>query len=168
MCDALRILGLDPGLAILGYGVVDREPGGIYRVVDYGCIYTEAHTPFASRLLKIERGVHALCEKFHPDAIAIEELFFARNVTTAIMVAQARGVALAAAAHNTDELYEYTPLQVKQAVVGYGRADKAQVQEMTRLILDLKTIPKPDDAADALAIAICHGNSADMPSQTHI
>lgn len=162
------ILGLDPGLAILGYGVLDYKPGGDYRVLDFGCVQTKAHTPLPDRLVHIGRGVELLCRKFTPDAVAVEELFFNRNVTTAIMVAQARGAILMCAAQYTPELYEYTPLQVKQAVVGYGRADKQQVQDMVRRILRLHDIPKPDDAADALAIAICHANSSDMPQSSLI
>lgn len=162
------ILGLDPGLAILGYGVVEYLPGGVFKPIDYGCVYTRAHTPTPQRLLKLEKGVQQLCDQYHPDAVALEELFFYRNVTTAILVAQARGVALATAAKNVEDLFEYTPMQVKQAVVGYGHADKHQVQEMVKLILHLKSIPKPDDAADALAIAICHANSSDMPQSFRI
>jgi crossover junction endodeoxyribonuclease RuvC len=156
------ILGVDPGLAILGYGVVEYA-GGNLKVLDFGCVYTKAHTPLPQRLLRIGQGVELLCAKYKPDAIAVEELFFNTNVTTAIMVAQARGAALMSAVKYTEQLYEYTPLQVKQAVVGYGRADKHQVQEMVRILLNMNGIPKPDDAADALAIAICHANSSSMP-----
>lgn len=162
------ILGMDPGLAILGYGVIDYQKGNQYTVLDYGCVFTKAHTPMPERLMKLADGVQALCQKFQPDAIAMEELFFNKNVTTAIAVAQARGVILQQAARYSSELYEYTPLQVKQAVVGYGRADKHQVQEMMRLQLHLAEIPQPDDAADALAIAICHANSSDMPQNFRI
>jgi crossover junction endodeoxyribonuclease RuvC len=162
------ILGLDPGLAILGYGVVEYKAGGTFRVLDYGCVTTKANTSLPQRLLYIGQGVEQLCLRFSPDAVAAEELFFSRNVTTAIMVAQARGAALMCAARHTGNLFEYTPLQVKQAVVGYGRADKHQVQEMVRLILHLSEIPKPDDAADALAIAICHAHSSDMPQSSMI
>ncbi len=157
------ILGLDPGLAILGYGVIDYTPGCNFKVLDFGCVYTKAHTPLPERLLRIGQGVELLCTQYAPDAIAVEELFFNKNVSTAIMVAQARGAALMSAARYTQKLYEYTPLQVKQAVVGYGRADKHQVQEMVRILLNMCGIPKPDDAADALAIAICHANSSDLP-----
>ena len=162
------ILGLDPGLAILGYGVIEYEQGCSCRVLDYGCVYTKAHTPLPERLLRLGQGVEMLCTQFCPDAIAVEELFFNKNVTTAILVAQARGAALMSAAKHTQQLYEYTPLQVKQAVVGYGRADKHQVQEMVRILLNLCETPKPDDAADALAIAICHANSSDLPLTTLI
>ncbi len=162
------ILGLDPGLAILGYGVVEYQAGYDFKVVDFGCVYTKAHTPLPERLLRIGSGVELLCQQYSPDAIAVEELFFNKNVSTAIMVAQARGAALMSAVKHTRQLYEYTPLQVKQAVVGYGRADKHQVQEMVRLLLHMSEIPKPDDAADALAIAICHANSSDLPLTTMI
>lgn len=162
------ILGVDPGLAIVGYGVVDYRPGGVFRVVDYGCIFTEAHTPLPKRLIRVYDGMQQLIDTYQPEAIAMEELFFNKNVKTALMVAQARGTALTCAAKNTQELYEYTPLQVKQAVVGYGRADKHQVQTMVQRLLGLSEIPKPDDAADALAIAICHANSCEMPQSFRI
>ena len=154
------ILGLDPGLAILGYGVIEVLPGKKMRAVDYGCVYTEAQTPLPDRLMKISDGIGQLFDVFKPDAVAMEELFFAKNVKTGIMVAQARGVALEGCARRTRELYEYTPLQVKQAVVGYGKAEKRQVMELTRNILGLRKIPRPDDAADALALAVCHAHSA--------
>ena len=154
------ILGLDPGLAILGYEVIEVLPGKKMRAVDYGCVFTEAHTPLPDRLMKISDGIAMLFETYRPDAVSMEELFFAKNVKTGIMVAQARGVALEGCARRTKELYEYTPLQVKQAVVGYGRAEKQQVQFMVKTLLQLREIPKPDDAADALAIAICHAQSA--------
>ena len=153
------ILGLDPGLAILGYGVIEVLPGKKMRAVDYGCVYTEAHTPLPDRLMKISDGIGQLFDVFKPDAVAMEELFFAKNVKTGIMVAQARGVALEGCARRTRELYEYTPLQVKQAVVGYGRAEKQQVMAMVKMLLNLQKIPRPDDAADALAMAICHAHT---------
>lgn len=126
-----------PGLAILGYGVIEVLPGKKMRAVDYGCVFTEAHTPLPDRLMKISDGIAMLFETYRPDAVSMEELFFAKNVKTGIMVAQARGVALEGCARRTKELYEYTPLQVKQAVVGYGRAEKQQVQFMVKTLLQL-------------------------------
>ena len=153
------ILGIDPGFAITGYGILEYV-GNRFKVIDYGVVSTKAGELFSSRLLKIDERIKELVDKYHPDACAIEELFFNNNITTAIAAAQGRGVALAAAAGKGVPIYEYTPLQVKQNVVGYGRAEKKQVQTMVKMILKLETIPKPDDAADALAIAICHANSA--------
>ncbi|MBQ1374738.1 MAG: crossover junction endodeoxyribonuclease RuvC, partial [Clostridia bacterium] len=127
--------------------------------LDYGAILTEAHTEFNSRLLSINAQLINLINMFKPDAVAIEELFFNKNIKTAIAVAQARGAILLTCAQNNVPTFEYTPLQVKQAVVGYGRADKNQVQQMTKILLNLKAVPKPDDTADALAIAICHAHS---------
>lgn len=155
----MRILGIDPGYAIVGYGIVDYEANR-FRVVDYGAVTTQAHTPFDLRLQTIYNGLSCLIEKYSPDAMSIEKLFFNTNTTTAIDVAQARGVIVLAAAQGGLDIAEYTPLQVKQSVVGYGRAEKKQVQEMTRLMLGLKAVPKPDDTADALALAICHAHSA--------
>lgn len=155
----MRILGIDPGYAIVGYGIVDYEANR-FRVVDYGAVTTQAHTPFDLRLQTIYNGLSCLIEKYSPDAMSIEKLFFNTNTTTAIDVAQARGVIVLAAAQGGLDIAEYTPLQVKQSVVGYGRAEKKQVQEMTRLMLNLKSVPKPDDTADALALAICHAHSA--------
>lgn len=155
----MRILGIDPGYAIVGYGIVDYEANR-FKVVDYGAVTTQAHTPFDLRLQTIYNGLSCLIEKYSPDAMSIEKLFFNTNTTTAIDVAQARGVIVLAAAQGGLDIAEYTPLQVKQSVVGYGRAEKKQVQEMTRLMLNLKAVPKPDDTADALALAICHAHSA--------
>ena len=155
----MRILGIDPGYAIVGYGIVDYEANR-FKVVDYGAVTTQAHTPFDLRLQTIYNGLSCLIEKYSPDAMSIEKLFFNTNTTTAIDVAQARGVITLAAAQGGLDIAEYTPLQVKQSVVGYGRAEKKQVQEMTRLMLNLKSVPKPDDTADALALAICHAHSA--------
>ena len=155
----MRILGIDPGYAIVGYGIVDYEANR-FKVVDYGAVTTQAHTPFDLRLQTIYNGLSCLIEKYSPDAMSIEKLFFNTNTTTAIDVAQARGVLVLAAAQGGLDIAEYTPLQVKQSVVGYGRAEKKQVQEMTRLMLNLKSVPKPDDTADALALAICHAHSA--------
>ena len=152
------ILGIDPGLAIMGYGVIETD-GSRHRLVQYGALTTEAKTPMPSRLLSIHTGVEQLLAFYKPDQIAFEELFFAKNVTTGIAVGEARGAALVAAARYTQELYEYTPMQVKQAVTGTGRADKTQVQAMVRAILSMRETPKPDDAADALAVAITHAHS---------
>ena len=153
------ILGIDPGYAIVGYGVLEYR-NNRFTVLDYGAITTEAHTPFPERLEKIYRDLCALMTRFHPQAMSIEKLFYNTNAKTVIDVAQARGVTVLAAQQNGVEIIEYTPLQVKQSVVGYGRAEKKQVQEMTRLILNLEKIPKPDDTADALAMAICHGHAS--------
>lgn len=152
-------LGIDPGYAIVGFGAVDYR-GSHFRVLDYGVIETKAKTPFGERIELIFNGMCRLLDSVKPDALAIEKLFFNTNTTTAIDVAQARGVILLAAELKGVRVYEYTPLQVKQSVVGYGRAEKKQVQEMTRLILNLEKIPRPDDAADALAMAICHCHCA--------
>ena len=154
----MRILGIDPGLALVGYGIVDFV-GNTYKVLDYGVIETIAGVPFPSRLTEIYKDLNGLLEKYKHDDIAFEELFFNKNVKTAIKVAQARGVEVLCAKLFRKEVYEYTPLQIKQAIVGYGRAEKKQVQEMVKIILNLKEIPKPDDAADALAVCITHGSS---------
>lgn len=153
------VLGIDPGYAIVGCGVVEYQ-GNHFRMLHYGAVTTEAHTPFNERLETIYDGVQTLMRTYHPQAMAIEKLFFNTNQKTAIDVAQARGVLVLAAQQNRIPVFEYTPLQVKQSVVGYGRAEKKQVQEMTRILLNLEKIPKPDDAADALAMAICHCHSA--------
>lgn len=154
------VLGIDPGLATVGYGVVNCDEKIKLSLIDYGTILTEAKEQFPIRLRQIHRGIGQLIDLYHPDCVAFEELFFNKNVSTAINVAQARGAALVAASERMEELYEYTPLQIKQAVVGYGRADKNQVQMMVKTILSLKDIPRPDDAADAVAVAICHAHSA--------
>lgn len=149
------ILGIDPGFATIGYGVISVENGKV-RAVDYGVIKTPKENTFPERLVMIEKGVNLLIDKFLPDEIALEELFFNTNITTGINVAHARGVILLAAIHQCGRLYEYTPLQIKQAMTGYGRADKRQIQEMVRVYLGLASRPKPDDAADALAVALTH------------
>ncbi|MCU6791542.1 MULTISPECIES: crossover junction endodeoxyribonuclease RuvC [Paenibacillus] len=155
----MRIMGIDPGIAIVGFGVIDKQ-GSRLVPVQYGCIQTEAHTDGALRLKTVYDSMVQLIDKYKPDAVAIEKLFFNRNVTTAMTVSQARGVLILAAVQQGLEIGEYTPLQVKQAVVGYGKAEKKQVQEMVKLFLHLSAVPKPDDVADALAIAICHAHSA--------
>ena len=153
------ILGIDPGYAIVGYGVLEYR-GNKFTVLDYGAVTTEAHTPFPERLAKIYGDLCVLMTKWRPQAMSIEKLFYNTNAKTVIDVAQARGVTVLAAQQHGVEIYEYTPLQVKQSVVGYGRAEKKQVQEMTRIILNLEKVPKPDDTADALAMAICHGHAS--------
>lgn len=155
------ILGIDPGIAIMGYGVIDYI-GNHFNVIQYGAITTSSKMPTSERLKKIYRELNDLIIKYSPEAIAIEELFFNTNAKTALLVGQARGVAILAAADNDKEIYEYTPLQVKQGVVGYGRAEKRQIQEMIKMILNLEAIPKPDDVADALAIAVCHAHSGNF------
>ena len=154
----MRILGIDPGYAIVGFGILEADRGKA-RLLRCGSINTPAGVPMPRRLLQIQEDMETLIREFSPDVMAIEELFFNTNVTTAIGVAQARGVILAAAARLGVQIFEYTPSQVKIAVVGYGKAEKRQVMEMTRRILDLSAVPKPDDAADAVAIALCHARS---------
>ncbi|MBU6145402.1 MAG: crossover junction endodeoxyribonuclease RuvC [Paenibacillaceae bacterium] len=153
------ILGIDPGLATVGYGIVAVR-AGVLRTVQYGTITTTAHAPQGARLRIIYDGLHALCTKYSPTAMAIEKLFFNTNVTTAFAVGAARGVMLLVADQRGLSLGEYTPMQVKQAMTGYGHADKQQVQFMVRTFLGLTSVPKPDDAADALAIAVCHAHTA--------
>ncbi len=154
----MRILGIDPGYAIVGFGVVDYD-GRKFTPVEYGAILTEAHTPFTERLRAIYTDMEFIFEKFRPECMAVEKLFFTTNQKTAIDVAQARGITVLSAAKRDIPVFEYTPLQVKSAVVGYGKAEKQQVMEMTKNLLGLSHIPRPDDAADALAIAICHGHT---------
>jgi crossover junction endodeoxyribonuclease RuvC len=155
------ILGIDPGIAILGYGVI-RYEANKFTVIDYGAITTEAGTPMSRRLTLIYDGLIDLIAKYKPDVFAAEELFFNKNIKTALTVGHARGVAVLAASKSGVPVYEYTPLQVKQAVVGYGRAEKKQIQQMVKILLNLREIPKPDDVADALAVALCHGNSSNF------
>ncbi len=155
----MRILGIDPGVAIVGFGVVDSDKGK-NRLVKCGVITTPAHTQLSSRLNSIYLDLMELIATFKPEAIAIEELFFNTNITTGISVAQARGVILLACYQSGVPVYEYTPLQVKQAVCGYGRAEKKQVMDMVKRILNLQDVPRPDDAADAVAIALCHARSS--------
>lgn len=157
-------LGFDPGTARLGYGVIVSEPDP--RAIDYGIIATDSKLPMAQRLVEIHEAVTELIQVFRPDAVAVERLFFAQNVTTAMTVGQARGVVLLAAAQRGVFVAEYAPSEVKQAVVGYGKADKRQIQEMVRIMLGLESVPRPDDAADALAIAICHVQVAPFRERT--
>lgn len=149
------ILGIDPGLAIVGWGVIESYRGNI-RPLAYGAITTPAHTCIEDRLLMIQRDLTAIIEKYKPDEMAVEELFFNTNITTGIAVAEARGVIICTAHSLGVKISEYTPLQVKQAVVGYGKAEKHQVISMVTSLLKLPKPPKPDDTADAIAIAICH------------
>ncbi|HOU10430.1 MAG TPA: crossover junction endodeoxyribonuclease RuvC [Clostridiales bacterium] len=160
------ILGIDPGYAIVGFGVVDYH-NNHFTVLDYGAVTTEANTDFSGRLEAIYDGIGAVMEKYAPRAVSIEKIFYNTNAKTVIDVSQARGVLALAAKKRGVEVFEYTPLQVKQSVVGYGRAEKKQMQEMTKLLLNLKEIPKPDDAADALALAICHAHSSGSLMQRH-
>ncbi len=153
------ILGIDPGYAIVGYGAIEFVKGR-YRAVGYGAIFTDAEKVFSSRLQLIYDQMTIILKKCRPDAFSIEKLYFQNNQKTAIGVAEARGVILLAASKAGVPIYEYTPLQVKTAVTGYGQAEKKQVMEMTKRLLHLKEVPKPDDTADALAIAICHANAA--------
>ncbi|MBO4382551.1 MAG: crossover junction endodeoxyribonuclease RuvC, partial [Clostridia bacterium] len=153
----MRILGIDPGYAIIGWGVLDYESNK-FSVVDYGAITTPAGMPFPERIELIYEEITAILARNKPEALSMEKLYFTNNKTTGIDVAQARGVLLLAAARAGLEIHEYTPVQVKQGVVGYGKAEKKQVMEMTRVILNLPEVPKPDDTADALALAICHAH----------
>lgn len=154
----IKILGIDPGTNLLGWGLVEKSNQGM-RAVDFGCIETAKTLAMADRLLAIHRQLCDIIKRVQPDEIAIEELFFFKNQKTIITVAQARGVSIVSAMESNLPVYEYTPLQIKQALTGYGRAEKKQMQEMVRLTCHLKECPKPDDAADALAVAICHAQT---------
>ena len=153
------ILGIDPGFAIVGYGIIEYS-GSRFKVIDYGAIETPTGIPMEERLSMIFDGIRKLIDTYHPDHMAVEELFFNTNITTGIRVAEARGVIITCAYKMGVKVFEYTPLQVKQSVVGYGRAEKKQVISMVTSILKLPKPPKPDDTADAIAIAICHANSS--------
>lgn len=155
----MKILGIDPGYAIVGYGVIEYN-NPRFTTLEYGAITTLAGVPFNKRLKKIYDEYIEILKRHKPEAVAIEKLFFTNNKTTAIDVAQARGLILLGAEQCGIETFEYTPLQVKQAVVGYGRAEKHQVMDMVKRLLNLKAVPKPDDTADALAIAVCHAHAA--------
>lgn len=155
----MRILGIDPGFAITGYSIIDYI-GNKFKLITSGAILTDVKTSFPLRLEKIYYELKDIIENYKPDCMSIEELFFNNNAKTAINVAQARGVILMTARINKVDTYEYTPLQVKQAVVGYGRADKMQVQRMVKMILNTEELPKLDDITDSMAIAICHAHSA--------
>jgi len=157
--NQLVILGIDPGTAITGYGIINEANGGP-RALTYGVIRTPANQELSKRLVTIYTELTALLDAYRPDAVAVEEVFFSKNARTALSVGHARGVVLLAVAQRNIPLFHYKPTQVKQAVTGYGGADKRQIQEMMRMLLGLKDIPRPDDAADALAIALCHLHSA--------
>jgi crossover junction endodeoxyribonuclease RuvC len=156
----MLVFGIDPGTATTGYGLVRELPSGELQAVDYGVIKTPAHTPMPDRLRQIHNEITALIGKYQPDAAAIETMYFGKNVTTAITVAQARGVILLALAEAELPIHEYKPAEIKQAIAGYGDADKVQMQEMIRQLLDLDDIPKPDDAADGLGVAITDLNAS--------
>ncbi|MBR7172220.1 MAG: crossover junction endodeoxyribonuclease RuvC [Clostridia bacterium] len=149
------ILGIDPGYAIVGYGVIEKLANGKCKVIDYGAINTPKEEDFPVRLAMIQDGMKCLISRFKPDAIAVEELFFNQNITTGIAVAEARGVILCTAIQAVPRVFEFTPMQIKLAITGTGKAEKKQVQFMTKTILGLSSVPKPDDAADALAVALC-------------
>ena len=155
------ILGIDPGLATLGYGVIEAD-NNKRRLIQFGTLTTPAGQPMPQRLRAIYQGMNQLMDIYQPDEVAFEELFFSKNITTGIAVSHARGVALLAVVQRTDDLYEYTPMQIKQAVTGWGGADKHQVQQMVKMLLNMKEIARPDDAADALAVALTHANSMNM------
>ena len=155
------ILGIDPGLGTMGYGVIEAQ-GDKRRVIQYGVISTRPGEAPPQRLRSIFKGVNQLLDIYQPDDVAFEELFFSKNVTTGMAVSAARGAAIVAVAERTENLYEYTPNQIKQAVTGYGRADKHQVQQMVKLLLHMEDIARPDDAADALAVALTHANSVNQ------
>lgn len=156
----MRILGIDPGTGILGFGIIDVKPGGKVSLVDGGVIRTPVKQADSLRLDTIYTELTEIIKEYKPDVMSVEKLFFSQNVTTAMSVAQARGVVLLCGVQNELTLFEYTPQQIKQAVTGYGRAEKKQIQEMVRVILHLDEVPKPDDAADALAAAVCHSMTA--------
>lgn len=152
----LIILGIDPGLATLGYGILEKDANGNSRALDYGVVLTPKEERLPTRLAILEEGLNKLLDKCTPDEVAVEELFFSKNVTTGIAVAHARGVVLLTCVKRCGRLFEYTPMQIKQALTGYGKAEKRQIQLVTANLLHLKGIPRPDDAADALAVALCH------------
>ena len=161
------ILGIDPGLATLGYGVIEVV-NDKRRLIQFGTLTTPAGEPMPQRLRAIFQGMNQLMDIYQPDDVAFEELFFSKNITTGMAVSAARGVALVAVVQRTDNLYEYTPMQIKQAVTGYGGADKHQVQQMVKMLLNMKEIARPDDAADALAVALTHANSMHMKKMFRI
>ena len=161
------ILGIDPGLATLGYGVIEADDNR-RRLVQFGTLTTPAGQPMPQRLRAIFQGMNQLMDIYRPDDVAFEELFFSKNITTGMAVSAARGVALVAVVQRTENLYEYTPMQIKQAVTGYGGADKHQVQQMVKMLLNMKEVARPDDAADALAVALTHANSMNMKKMFRI
>lgn len=154
----MKILGIDPGIAIMGYGVVEFEANKV-KVIENGVVTTSSRTTTPERLSILYKNLNEIIKEFKPDEFAIEELFFNQNVKTAITVGHARGIQILSAQENNLPIYEYTPLQIKQAITGYGRANKSQMQKTVTTLLNLKEIPKPDDAADALSVALCHALS---------
>lgn len=153
----MTILGIDPGTATTGFGIIQCENSDL-KMIDYGCIETPKHLSLAERLHQIAKDLDEIVDEWHPDEVAIEELFFSKNVKTAIPVAHARGAIMQKLSERGYTIYEYKPVKIKEAVCGYGRADKSQVQKMVQHILEMAEMPRPDDAADALAVAICHSN----------
>ena len=154
------ILGIDPGLATMGYGIIEKKPNGDSVPVDYGVVLTPKDESLPVRLAMLEEGVNKILNKFKPAEVAVEELFFSKNITTGIPVAHAGGVILLTCVKYCGKLYEYTPMQIKQALTGYGRADKVQMMHVVTSLLHLQKIPRPDDAADALAVALCHAHTS--------
>ena len=154
------ILGIDPGLATMGYGIIEKKPNGDSVPVDYGVVLTPKDESLPVRLAMLEEGVNKILNKFKPAEVAVEELFFSKDITTGIPVAHARGVILLTCVKYCGKLYEYTPMQIKQALTGYGRADKVQMMHVVTSLLHLQKIPRPDDAADALAVALCHAHTS--------
>ncbi|MCW3490802.1 crossover junction endodeoxyribonuclease RuvC [Dethiobacter alkaliphilus] len=154
----MRIIGIDPGIATTGYGIVDSD-GHRSVAIEYGCVLTDKDLPGPQRLQCIYRELSAVVSRFEPQVMAVEKLFFNKNINSAMQVGEARGVAILTGMHAGLDIFEYTPLQVKQSVVGFGRAEKKQVQQMVKVLLNLTKIPRPDDAADALAVALCHAHS---------
>jgi crossover junction endodeoxyribonuclease RuvC len=154
------ILGIDPGFGTMGYGVIEKQNNGNTIPIDYGVVVTPKEESFPVRLAMLEEGLNKIFEKYKPEEISVEELFFTKNVTTGIQVAHARGVILLASIKYCGKLYEYTPNQIKQALTGYGKADKIQMMNVVTSLLHLKKIPRPDDAADALAVALCHAHTS--------
>lgn len=152
----MRVLGIDPGVALTGYGIVDSENGSEFKVIDYGRIETSSNLKKSMRFLQLYTELCSIISLYQPDVVAIEELFFNKNSKTAITIGEARGVIILTCIQNNLSIYEHTPLQVKQSITGYGRADKTQIQRMVKTLLGLPEIPKPDDVADALAVAVCH------------
>ena len=163
----MRILGIDPGYAIMGWGVVDKK-GSSFTPVGYGSIETDKDTPMPERLKHLYVTLMEIIAEYEPEEVGIEELYFNNNAKTAIFVGQARGVALLACTNSGLDIFEYTPLQIKTAMTGYGRAEKKQIQAMVKTILKLDSVPKPDDTADALAAAICHGYSGELKKKMYL
>jgi len=160
----MAVIGIDPGTALTGYGLVEENPDGSLTAIDYGVIRTAKDELPEIRLLTIHEQLNKILSRYHPDSGAVERLYFQKNITTAISVGQARGVVLLSLAEMGLQVYEYNPVEIKQAVTGYGKASKKQIQEMVKILMNLETIPKPDDAADALAVAICHIHSKKIKS----